>query len=119
MAQGPAFGDAIQIQVEGDVADADTFQHRADHATRIAVTDDHDMSRAVQFDAASRLELKTPELPEPAGCRCAEVLLGGVLPTDCALFGEGCTPESPVGPCMVSSEGSCAAEYRYGEALDR
>ncbi len=72
-----------------------------------------------EFDAAKRLDLATPDVPEPAGCRCAEVLLGKVAPSDCALFGEGCAPEFPVGPCMVSSEGSCAAEYRYGLAEDR
>ncbi len=67
-----------------------------------------------EFDAAERFGLATPEAPEPAGCRCAEVLLGSISPRECALFGAGCTPETPVGPCMVSSEGSCAAQYRYG-----
>ncbi len=67
-----------------------------------------------EFDAAERFGLPTPEAPEPAGCRCAEVLLGKLAPHECALFGAGCTPEMPVGPCMVSSEGSCAAQYRYG-----
>ena len=67
-----------------------------------------------EFDAARRLDLATPEAPDPPGCRCAEVLLGGLRPRECALFGEKCTPEDPVGPCMVSSEGSCAAEYKYG-----
>lgn len=67
-----------------------------------------------EFDAAARFGLETPEAPEPAGCRCAEVLLGKTAPRDCGLFGARCTPEDPVGPCMVSSEGSCAAEYRYG-----
>ena len=66
------------------------------------------------FDAAARLGLETREAPEPAGCRCAQVLLGSEAPRGCPLFGNRCTPESPVGPCMVSSEGSCAAEYRYG-----
>jgi hydrogenase expression/formation protein HypD len=66
------------------------------------------------FDAAGRLGLTVPPAAEPKGCRCAEVLLGKIAPRECALFGAGCTPENPVGPCMVSSEGSCAAEYRYG-----
>jgi hydrogenase expression/formation protein HypD len=66
------------------------------------------------FDAAARFGLEVPDAPEPDGCRCAEVLLGRSGPGDCPLFGEACTPETPVGPCMVSSEGSCAAEYRYG-----
>jgi len=70
------------------------------------------------FDAGRRFDLETPEAPEPAGCRCAEVLLGKLGPRDCGLFGGRCTPEDPVGPCMVSSEGSCAAEYRYGQTED-
>ncbi|HOX08448.1 MAG TPA: hydrogenase formation protein HypD [Planctomycetota bacterium] len=66
------------------------------------------------FDAAARFGLPTPEVPEPDGCRCGEVLTGHVTPRDCPLFGNVCTPEDPVGPCMVSSEGCCAARYRYG-----
>jgi hydrogenase expression/formation protein HypD len=50
---------------------------------------------------------------EPKACSCGEVLKGIKIPPDCALFGRVCTPEKPVGPCMVSSEGSCAAYYRY------
>jgi hydrogenase expression/formation protein HypD len=51
---------------------------------------------------------------EPRGCSCGEVLRGLKIPTECPLFGKGCTPERPVGACMVSTEGSCAAYYRYG-----
>jgi hydrogenase expression/formation protein HypD len=54
------------------------------------------------------------EHPEPKGCSCGEVLRGVKIPTECPLFGTGCTPERPVGACMVSTEGSCAAYYRYG-----
>ncbi|GAB4482254.1 MAG: hydrogenase formation protein HypD [Thermodesulfovibrionales bacterium] len=50
---------------------------------------------------------------EPRGCSCGDVLKGVKVPTDCPLFGKGCTPEKPVGACMVSTEGSCAAFYRY------
>lgn len=56
------------------------------------------------------------ELPEPApdrGCRCGDVLCGRIRPTDCALFAKVCTPDSPVGPCMVSNEGTCASYYLY------
>jgi len=57
----------------------------------------------------------TVEAPrEPVGCRCGELLKGQALPRDCPLFGSACTPEEPVGACMVSSEGTCAAEYKYG-----
>jgi len=66
------------------------------------------------FDAAVRFGLEVPDAPEPGGCRCADVLLGNTAPRECGLFGRKCTPEDPVGPCMVSSEGACAAEYRYG-----
>jgi len=66
------------------------------------------------FDAARRFALAAPEVGEPAGCRCGEVLTGRAAPGECPLFGSGCTPEDPVGPCMVSSEGSCAARWKYG-----
>jgi len=65
------------------------------------------------FDAAARFTVEPGEPLEPKGCRCGEVLRGLVEPPDCALFGWRCTPEDPVGACMVSSEGSCAAYYRY------
>jgi hydrogenase expression/formation protein HypD len=66
-------------------------------------------------DAAVRFGLPPVWNSEPAGCGCARVLLGRLEPEACPLFGRACTPESPVGPCMVSSEGSCAAAFRYGE----
>ena len=50
---------------------------------------------------------------EARGCRCGDVLRGAITPSSCPLFGHACTPEHPVGPCMVSSEGSCAAYFRY------
>jgi len=52
---------------------------------------------------------------EPEGCLCGELLRGLITPFDCPLFGQACTPETPVGPCMVSIEGSCNIEYRYQE----
>ncbi len=51
---------------------------------------------------------------EPPGCRCGEVLRGIIRPAQCPLFGRACNPQNPVGPCMVSFEGSCAAAYKYG-----
>jgi hydrogenase expression/formation protein HypD len=53
---------------------------------------------------------------EPKSCSCGDVLRGVKIPTDCVLFGRACTPEKPVGACMVSTEGSCAAYYKYGMA---
>lgn len=55
-----------------------------------------------------------PDNPEPKGCSCGEVLKGLKIPTQCPLFGKTCTPQKPVGACMVSSEGSCAAYFKYG-----
>jgi len=71
------------------------------------------------YDAVVRLPVTLPEPKEIKGCQCGDVLRGVILPFDCKLFGKGCTPEHPIGPCMVSSEGSCAAYYRftdYGKA---
>jgi len=63
----------------------------------------------------TRLKFGIPEIEELPikGCACGEVLTGKISPPDCALFGRACTPLKPVGPCMVSHEGSCAAFYRY------
>ncbi len=59
------------------------------------------------------VDIHSKEFQEPAGCRCGELLRGLVSPQECPLFGKQCTPGSPVGPCMVSIEGSCNIEYRY------
>lgn len=66
-----------------------------------------------QFDALRRFEPEIEETREPRGCRCGDVLRGIMAPNECPLFRKMCSPENPVGPCMVSSEGSCAAYYRY------
>ena len=68
-----------------------------------------------RFDAALAFPVKIAPAREHPGCRCGEVLRGVLLPTECRLFGRVCTPQSPVGPCMVSAEGACAAYYRYDE----
>ena len=66
------------------------------------------------FDAEKNFSLDLPEKSrEPAGCACGDVLTGSKIPPECALFNKLCTPFDPVGPCMVSSEGTCAAYYRY------
>jgi len=67
-----------------------------------------------RFDAVKRFGIKYEEAPEPKGCLCGKILLGKALPPDCPLFGKACTPSSAVGPCMVSSEGACAAWFKYG-----
>ena len=66
-----------------------------------------------QFDAVRRFQPVVEPTVEPKGCRCGDVLRGIMAPNECPLFRKVCTPENPVGPCMVSSEGSCAAYYRY------
>ena len=66
------------------------------------------------FDAVKVLALNLPEGKENPACRCGEVLKGKLSPFDCPLFATVCTPEAPVGACMVSSEGTCAAAYKYG-----
>jgi len=67
-----------------------------------------------RLDAAARFGLPPVVDRDPPGCRCADVLRGRAAPRDCGLFGTACTPDRPVGPCMVSSEGACAAHLRYG-----
>ncbi len=67
------------------------------------------------FDAFDRFGLTEEPGEELPGCRCGEVIQGKVEPAQCPLFGKRCTPMSPVGPCMVSSEGTCSAWYKYGE----
>jgi hydrogenase expression/formation protein HypD len=70
-----------------------------------------------RFDAARVFPVDFPPAREPPGCRCGEVLRGVLLPTECALFGRACTPQNPVGPCMVSAEGACAAYHKYAGHL--
>ncbi len=65
------------------------------------------------FDATGRFDLTVPEPREPKGCACGDVIRGATTPAECALFRKVCTPRSPIGPCMVSSEGTCAAYYKY------
>ena len=66
------------------------------------------------FDAKINIPVVVEPTQEHAGCRCGEVLRGTILPTICGLFGKTCKPEHPVGSCMVSVEGTCAAWYKYG-----
>ena len=70
-----------------------------------------------RWDAAKQFDITVPDAREPKACQCGLVLRGIKIPTDCPLFGKTCTPEKPVGACMVSSEGSCAAYYKYGRPV--
>jgi hydrogenase expression/formation protein HypD len=67
------------------------------------------------FDARRHFDIAVSPAPEPKGCACGAILTGTMTPPQCPLFNKVCTPEEPVGPCMVSSEGTCAAYYRYQE----
>jgi hydrogenase expression/formation protein HypD len=66
-----------------------------------------------QYDAAVKFGIKIKKGLHDPRCRCADVLKGKILPSECAMFDRACTPLHPLGPCMVSSEGSCAAYYKY------
>jgi hydrogenase expression/formation protein HypD len=66
-----------------------------------------------QFDAERRFGIAVRAAPENAACQCPAIIRGVKKPTDCALFGAPCTPRNPVGSCMVSAEGACAAYYKY------
>ena len=65
------------------------------------------------YDAARLFSVDAHPAPEPAGCRCGDVLRGVLLPTECAIFRRVCSPRTPIGPCMVSGEGACAAYFQY------
>jgi hydrogenase expression/formation protein HypD len=66
------------------------------------------------YDARIKFNIPSMEGRENPACRCGEVLQGKCLPSDCKVFGKGCTPEHPIGACMVSGEGACSAFYLYG-----
>ncbi|MFT9597561.1 hydrogenase formation protein HypD [Mesobacillus sp.] len=65
-----------------------------------------------QFDAKKKYKVSVGE-PRKTKCRCGEIIRGLVTPEECVLFNKGCTPTQPIGPCMVSTEGTCAAHYQY------
>jgi hydrogenase expression/formation protein HypD len=66
------------------------------------------------FDAELRFGLRQGKAPENKACDCPKILRGAAVPTDCKLFAKQCTPQTPLGSCMVSDEGACAAYYKYG-----
>jgi hydrogenase expression/formation protein HypD len=70
--------------------------------------------RYAAFDAERKFGVPVIFSPEKTACRCGDVLKGKIEPGDCPLFGKACVPDEPYGPCMVSSEGTCAAYYKYG-----
>jgi len=70
-----------------------------------------------QFDAELRFDVPGLKVEDPKICQCGEVLRGALKPHQCRAFATACTPEAPIGTCMVSSEGACAAYYKYGRTL--
>jgi hydrogenase expression/formation protein HypD len=70
------------------------------------------------FDAEARYGITYRSVPDNKACECGAILRGVKRPIDCKLFGTACTPETPMGSCMVSSEGACAAHYSYGRFRD-
>ncbi|HVY99790.1 MAG TPA: hydrogenase formation protein HypD [Dongiaceae bacterium] len=68
-----------------------------------------------KFDAERRFSVPDVRIADPKSCQCGEVLKGAIRPWECKVFGKGCTPATPMGALMVSSEGACAAYYQYGD----
>jgi len=75
----------------------------------LSLTDDY-----ADFDAELRFDVPGVRVADPKACQCGEVLKGVIKPWECKVFGTACTPETPIGTCMVSSEGACAAYYNFG-----
>lgn len=67
----------------------------------------------LDFDIEKNIDIRIDDPKEPEGCLCGQILCGTKIPPDCPSFGTRCIPEDPVGPCMVSTEGTCAAYYKY------
>jgi hydrogenase expression/formation protein HypD len=74
--------------------------------------------RYAAYDAEARYGIAYRSVPDHRACECGAILRGVKKPTDCKVFGTVCTPENPIGSCMVSSEGACAAHYTYGRFAD-
>jgi hydrogenase expression/formation protein HypD len=71
-------------------------------------------SEFADFDAESKFKVPNLKIADPKSCQCGEVLKGVIRPWQCKVFGTSCTPETPMGALMVSSEGACAAYYNFG-----
>jgi hydrogenase expression/formation protein HypD len=97
---------------------AQVFELRDDFEWRGLGTIPHSALRLraefCDFDAELRFDVRYQPVPDNKACACGEILRGIKRPQDCRIFGTACTPENPIGSCMVSSEGACAAHYTYG-----
>jgi len=74
--------------------------------------------RVRRLRCRKRFDLHYRAVADNKACECGPILRGQKKPTDCRLFGSVCTPENPMGSCMVSNEGACAAHYAYGRYKD-
>lgn len=105
-------GNAMAIQALGEVFQLrEVFEWRGLGAIDYSAVSLTDKYR--QFDAEKRFSIANVHISDPSSCQCGEVLKGVIKPRDCKVFGQSCTPEQPLGALMVSSEGACAAYYRY------
>lgn len=105
-------GNAMAIQALGEVFQLrEVFEWRGLGAIDYSAVSLTDKYR--QFDAEKRFAIANVHISDPSSCQCGEVLKGVIKPRDCKVFGQSCTPEQPLGALMVSSEGACAAYYRY------
>lgn len=111
-------GNPSAIQAMADVFELrDSFEWRGlGSIPRSALKIRSDYS---SYDAELRFSVELPPSHENPACQCGAILRGALTPPECKLFGKGCTPDNPVGSCMVSSEGACAAYYRYRAAPER
>ena len=109
----PAAGNSAALDAIGEV-----FELRAFFEWRGLGSIDHSGVRLresyASFDAERRFTLPNLSIADPKACQCGEVLKGAIKPQQCKVFGSACTPETPLGSLMVSSEGACAAYYQYG-----
>ncbi|MBG6078860.1 hydrogenase formation protein HypD [Rubrivivax gelatinosus] len=101
---------------------AEVFEHRESFEWRGLGTVPDSALRLrpayARFDAEQRFSLTYQPVPDHKRCECGAILRGVKTPSDCSLFGTVCTPDNPMGSCMVSSEGACAAHYAYGRFKD-
>ena len=92
------------------------LRRRADNWRGLGLIPDSGLEPAAvleRLDAEKLFSISCAEKPKSTACRCGDVICGRIAPEQCPMFGGRCTPEDPVGPCMVSSEGACAAAYKY------
>jgi hydrogenase expression/formation protein HypD len=97
----------------------EVFEYREDWWRGIGILPDSGLgirNKYREYDAEQVFDVQTEPVNEPKGCICGEILKGLKTPIECTLFAKACTPENPVGACMVSGEGACQAYYRYSRA---